>query len=194
MAERNYVPVRVPLPVDSLRRIERLIRQGRVPAESPEQFIVEAVRQRLVEVEPLPRARSWAEAPAEAPHQRAGQWALLGDTDQALYDDLMTTPPEVRAAPPGPDDWARIAVEAGIEPIFDLRETALAVPPPGIVFPVPDGVVADEPLFGLHNRDFPSLWAVARCANGLGMSRFLYGSSDHRRPTQPRAFPSRFRP
>jgi hypothetical protein len=48
--------------------------------------------------------------------------------------------------------------------LADLAGTALAAVPPG---PTLDEGVAesnDEPLLGLHNRDYPSLWAAGRLA------------------------------
>jgi hypothetical protein len=156
MAKRPYIPFRIPLPVDDLRRIDRLIQQGRVPAGSPEEFIVEAVRQRLVEVEPFSRARTDPEMA-----QELRDWQLSQLEDE-WPNDVALARREIRPARLGREEWILLALDAGVEPIFDLQQTALTAPAPGIVFPVPEGVVADEPLFGLHNRDFPSLWAVVR--------------------------------
>jgi hypothetical protein len=158
MATRdNYFRVRVPL----LRRIDRLIRQGLVPFDSPEEFVEEAVRRLVVEMEARQRPLfDVAEDRWDQPRMSVERDQLWRATPSS--DRLMEAPRRAEGVRLSPKDWARLAVEAGVEPIFDAQETALAAPQPGVVFDTPDGVVADEPLFGLHNRDYPSLWAVAR--------------------------------
>lgn len=67
-----------------------------------------------------------------------------------------------------------------ISPPPDISITRLREPPPGTALSGNGSryVLADEPLFGLHNRDYPSLWAAShlyeRAADGpVGLKEFL---------------------
>lgn len=120
-----------------------LIRNGHTPFESRDAFIEEAVAQLLKEM-------------------------AIGTQQRTLFvpepEALALMPPKRSPGTTGPpDDAPRLAQELGIPPIDDPAMTALHPVPPGFSLPA-DGNVADEPLFGLHNRDYPSLWALHRLA------------------------------
>jgi hypothetical protein len=68
----------------------------------------------------------------------------------------------LRPVTDGPTDVAQ--VDAPEKPSLSIADTALStLPPEG---PTIDGEVqvVAEPLFGMHNRDYPSLWAARRLA------------------------------
>jgi hypothetical protein len=74
---------------------------------------------------------------------------------------------EENSAPPRPSGGAS-GCASGSAPVsppsFTLAETEIRVSSRGYV--VADGLaeVRDEPMFGLHNRDYPSIWAASRIA------------------------------
>jgi hypothetical protein len=100
------------------------------------EFITDAVRDRLLELQFEP-------APAEP--SDASRSAALADRRPAL--NVVQPSDEPHDAPAGPR----------------LEDTVLAAPARGFSL---DGeaIVQDAPLFGLHNRDFASLWALHELA------------------------------
>jgi hypothetical protein len=136
-----FYPLRVQLPVDFVRRIDRLIKERLIPFDSRDAFIADAVGQLLTEVESL--------------------------TDVAAVPRL---PPEVVPGPvhivPGPRPaadapwWEHRLAEFGISPFQDPELTALQPPADGPTYPPDESLIVDELLFGLHNRDYPSFWAL----------------------------------
>jgi hypothetical protein len=55
-----------------------------------------------------------------------------------------------------------------VEPLRDLSETELHLKARGAVLNEGLAVVKHEPVFGLHNRDFPSIWAAHALAEATG--------------------------
>jgi hypothetical protein len=139
MYEPSY-PLRVRLPVDFVRRIDRLIEERRVPFDSRDAFIADAVEQLLTGVE-------WGPAP------------------EALQLPPEVVPGAARIIPgprPATDSpwWEHRLAEFGVVPFEDPEQTALRPPADGPTLPPDESLIVDEPLFGLHNRDFPSFWAL----------------------------------
>ena len=143
--------VKVALPVDLIKRMDRAIVDGRGGLETRAELIREATENFLAEI-------SYPEAPPE-PSPRARQVVARpsDDTRSSRRDEPVTLlPQEVLEAIP---TWEREELR-----LADLVDTALGPIEPG---PTVDQGVADphdEPLLGLHNRDYPSLWAAARLA------------------------------
>ena len=128
-----FYPLRVRLPVDFVRRIDRLIEERRVPFDSRDAFITDAVGQLLTEVE----------------------W---GGFDPGSQMPLRLIPgPRPEAEAPW---WEHRLAEFGIQPFEDLAQTALEPPSQGPTLRPDEALVVDEPIFGLHNRDYPSFWAL----------------------------------
>jgi Arc/MetJ-type ribon-helix-helix transcriptional regulator len=147
--------VRVPLPVELIRRMDELVLGGKAGFQTRAEFIREAVEAMALEL-------SYEPAP-----------------DEPLAQDMAGSGgSSVRhlAAPDHGGVHAR-ALEA---PAIDLKATILRSPVPGVTIDDGVGHVVDEPLFGLHNRDYPSIWAAHHLAalttrELVGLSQF-YGS------------------
>jgi hypothetical protein len=58
----------------------------------------------------------------------------------------------------------RIAIPASVPQLQDAAETALRTVEPGLALENELAAVRDDPLIGLHNRDWPSLWGLRRLA------------------------------
>lgn len=160
------------MPVDFVRRVDSLVDSGRTPFVTREEFVVEAVRQLLIELEhgdQLLLTAPDVDPPSEdatrgsrsSTDRRRPSVRARGRAERARggHD------PGRRELALGPDGAAfeLLADERPVEPLTDLAQTALAAPARrGVVFEVPEHDVADEPLFGLHNRDYPTLWAAQR--------------------------------
>ncbi len=92
---------------------------------------------------------------------------------------------------PEPESVAELDLRASLErsrmldPSEGLEGTVLAAPAPGVALDSngPGFEVSSEPLFGLHNRDYPSLWAAAdlyrEAAEGpVELREYLRGLTD----------------
>jgi hypothetical protein len=127
--------VRVPLPVPLIRRMDELLVRGTAGFHVRADFIREAVEAMVLEL-------SYGPAPEEPAVRVAPRRA-----------------PEAADAEHGPADARK-----GAKPGVGLESTVLH--PPRRVVTIGEGVglVADEPLFGLHNRDYPSIFAAQHLA------------------------------
>lgn len=142
MANRGDIEkriVKIPLPVDLIRRIDDTLAARRGGLETREQFLREAAEGLLTEI-------SYPEAPPEPPHAVAPQ--PVSDATALVADARAPVPP-----------WEQQELR-----LSDLTATALGPLPPGATLAERVVRPADRPLLGLHNRDYPSLWAAARLA------------------------------
>ena len=82
--------------------------------------------------------------------------ALVADLDPA-------SPPAKREKPitPGMEAQTRPRLD---EAVSDLTTTALILPSHVAFIDKGDATIDDSPLFGLHNRDYPTLWAAVKLA------------------------------
>ena len=133
--------VKIPMAADLIRRMDEALTSGRGGLETREQFFREAAEGLLAEL-------SYPEAPPEPVTARASAGAAAPPVSASLAEMLDSVPPWEQ-------DELRLA---------DLAGSALAPIPAGAT--LSEGVArpSDEPLLGLHNRDFPSLWAAWRLA------------------------------
>lgn len=142
--------VKVPMPIELIRRMDEAIVSRRGGFETRAEFLREAAENMLVEL-------NFEEAPPEpvtdrepASRKPSAPWVEDGDDRSLLPLDI------VDSLPPWELDELTVS---------DLAGTALRPPSTrgvalrhGIADP-PDG-----PLLGLHNRDYPSLWSAHRLA------------------------------
>ncbi len=145
--------VRVPLPVSLIRRMDQLLLKGTGGYQTRTEFIHEAVEAMVLEL-------SYEPAPEE-PRLHAMP--------------LPANAPPVSAGPPGAQPTPAEPLKA---PALDLEGTRLGTPPPSVTLDDGEGTVIDEPMFGLHNRDYPSLWAARHLAaltsdDLVGLDEFL---------------------
>jgi Arc/MetJ-type ribon-helix-helix transcriptional regulator len=130
-------PVRVAMPARLVREMDLAIQSGAGGYGSRQEFITEAVENHLVDVR-----YGGDQAPEDAQGLGAGkrpsQLARTGRSPKrGLEPGQELTPEDVR-----------ISVPNGVTPITN----ELAVVPAG------------EPLYGFHNRDIPTIWALERLA------------------------------
>jgi hypothetical protein len=146
--------VKVPMRVDLIRRMDQALSEGRGGFTTRAEFVSEAVEQLLVEI-------SYKDAP---PEPRRVDRALRSNRE------ALTQGWEARTTAGFRGDRHETLFDGPSEPttpygnLHRLEDTALVFPGRGVV--VDDGIgrIEDEPLLGLHNRDYPSIWAAHRLA------------------------------
>jgi hypothetical protein len=130
--------VKVPLPVELIGRIDQAVVARKGGLETREQFFREAAEGFLADL-------SYEEAPEPVSQSRADPTRETADPD--LISEVVGSVPA----------WEREELQ-----LADLAGTALGAPRHGTLW---DSGVAEpdqEPMLGLHNRDYPSLWAASR--------------------------------
>jgi hypothetical protein len=133
--------VRVPLPVELIRRMDELVLSGKAGFQTRAEFIREAVEAMVLEL-------SYEPAPGE-PMTRAVARVSGGSAPHMVASDFER------------DQVKAFELEASG---FELQATRLLAPAPGVTLDDGIGQVIDESLFGLHNRDYPSIWAAVHLA------------------------------
>lgn len=145
--------VKIPMPIDLIRRMDEALSAGRGGLETREEFIREASEGLLAEV-------SYAEAPPEPVLASArgdqGPSVRPRHVPAAEAPDVSPLTSKILdSVPPWEQEELRLS---------DLAGSGLDPPRPGAT--IESGVAdpEDEPLLGIHNRDYPSLWAAGRLA------------------------------
>jgi hypothetical protein len=140
--------VKIPLPVDLIRRIDEALAEGRGGLETRANFIKEASENFLAEL-------TYPDAPPEGgePGGEVGRFVAIrkGDWGQrtSLPSDFLSS------LPPSEQEELRVA---------NLQDTVLPAPPEGVTLETGVAETGGQPLLGIHNRDYPSLWAAHRLA------------------------------
>lgn len=131
--------VKIPVPVELISRMDEALAAGRGGLQTREQFFREAAEGLLADI-------SYEEAPAQSSGADVGQG--LQGSDGSIGRMLERVPA-----------WEREELQ-----LADLVDSRLSLP--GLGVDIRDGVVEaeKEPMLGLHNRDYPSLWAASRLA------------------------------
>lgn len=138
--------VKIPMPADLIRRMDEALAMGMGGLETREQFVREAAEGLLAELSYPQAPPEPAAAKASVPEKTVGAEAV--DAPPLLAEVLDSVPPWEQ-------DELRIA---------DLAGSALLPIPAGAGLSAGVAEPAGEPMLGLHNRDFPSLWAASRLA------------------------------
>jgi len=126
--------MRIPIPVPLIREMDAVILEGLGGYATRAEFIVDAIEQRILELS----VGVVEDAGAPTVSTLTG-----GETNYEMMASAPVTPPTAAlpmTALSSPSSGATIACD------LDLSR--------------PEG----RPLFGLHNRDYPSLWALAQLA------------------------------
>lgn len=165
---------RVLLPASLLREVDQLVLSGHGGYESRQEFFAEAIENHVLEVKhgatdegQLLLARDLVQDPPAEPRRVpvTGNGSPTAEVSAENAHDKSALP-------------AALADGEPIDQLTELAQTALTPIERGAV--IEDGCAAfkQEPLFGLHNRDYPSLWAltaVARMtANGPAPASLVY--------------------
>lgn len=142
--DRDQRVVKLLLPLSVIRAMDRLLVEGVGGFTTRNEFVREAIESYILELthEPAP-----AEPAALARHAR-GRLTVAPTLLDPGRSGLFAEQPHDELAGP-----------------LSLEDTALP-PLPADVSVVAGGAdVVEEPLFGMHNRDYPSLWAARRLAD-----------------------------
>lgn len=163
----NERVVRVLLPVELIRRVDRALLERRGGFETRAEFFREAVENMLLELTyeaapPEPAEVQSRGATADL-RQASSKSASVSKPSDAPDADRAAT--RLEYAQPAERDSALWNADRGLsDRLPSFASTALAAPPRGAVIEDGDAQIVDEPLFGLHNRDYPSLWAARQLA------------------------------
>lgn len=147
--------VRVPLPDDLIRQIDELVRRRRGGFRTREELIREAVHQMALELQYRGEASAASTSTVRFEAGRPAQQALSEEPDWAAGSGSLFARTE--SGFEGAPRRRRFTDE-------DLSFTRLHFIPPLVTAPLSTGWVKQEPLFGLHNRDYPTLWAATKLA------------------------------
>jgi hypothetical protein len=147
--DQRVVKLLLPLPL--IRSMDRLLVEGVGGFTTRNEVVREAIESYLLELTHEP-------APAE-PAVRS----------RRARGRLAVAPTRL-----DPDQPELLDAEAEDTVPFSVLTTALAQLPADV--PVIAGVagVVDEPLFGMHNRDYPSLWVARRLVDYVGQGPLVF--------------------
>ena len=133
--------VRVPLPVSLIRRMDELLVSGKGGYGTRAEFIEHAVEAMALETE--------HGVALEQPGQQL----------ESAQDDVTHRP---SAQTIQGTNASELSVKE-VSPL-SISETVIRELQDGLVTIEGSATVVDAPLFGLHNRDYPSIWAARRIA------------------------------
>jgi hypothetical protein len=141
MAEPEQRIMRIPLPVPLIREMDAVIIKGLGGYTTRGEFIVDAIQERVLEL-------------------------TIGGSEDA------GPPPVPAASPVSAVAEVALATSTLTRTSPTVPMSALVVPTQGFTVDQADDLARPEglPLFGLHNRDYPSLWALTKLA-GLTAER-----------------------
>ncbi len=150
------------LPIELIQRLDQALLRRLGGFETRAEFVREAVENMLLEL-------SYEPAPPEPLQEKfsnsadANPDAASNSMSSAEPFDLSRATLDI--APDHRDVRERNRENRLVDQPSDLSATVLTVTRRGAV--IQDGVakVEDEPLFGLHNRDYPSMWAAHQLAS-----------------------------
>ena len=139
MADQGQRTTRIPLPVPLIREMDAVILNGVGGYSTRAEFIVDAIQERILEL-------------TIDEVEDAGPPPGFKDRGSAASEPADST-----AARQPPSDAGSTAT---------MQMTALTPPKAGFSISANDDLSRPEgkALFGLHNRDYPSLWALSRLA------------------------------
>jgi hypothetical protein len=165
-ARREQRVTRLVLPVSLIREMDRLLLDGIGGFTTRNEFVREAVEAYILELT--------HEAAPEEPgsiRDRAGRQSSVPSAPMEL---------------PGLE--ARRPVQSALPHVMDAGETAVAPLPADAPAIKGQGHVTSEPLFGMHNRDFPSIWVARQLVDYLGDGAISFEEFTERATEQAWAF------
>ena len=160
---RNII---VPMPVGVIAAVDEILREGRAGFLSRDEFIKEATENLVKELK-YPLASTHVSETSEYGSQVYGSGGahVTGGTEPV--PDPFRLPESVRRLP----SWEQEELTLGDlvnEPVPSSppRNLGVRVAPPRSPGTEAQEIrlIADEPLLGFHNRDYPSIWALSRLA------------------------------
>lgn len=154
--------------------MDRLLVQGVGGFTTRNEFVREAVEAYILELthEPAPAE------PAALHSRQRGRPAVAPTLLEPLQSEIFDL---------------QVAEEDLVRPLA-LQETALAPLPETLAVIDGEVDVIAEPLFGMHNRDYPSLWAARRLADYLEDGSLSFDEFAARATTEAWAFANAIKP
>lgn len=142
--------VRILAPGGLLREVDKLVHQGRGGYQTRQEFFLDAIENQVLEVKYSGAANGARGLPVDRPTR---------ETPEPERPTNGTSDGEASARREAPQPPA-LANGESVRMLIDFSETELHTPVRGPVLETGLAVAPDEPLFGLHNRDYPSIWAA----------------------------------
>jgi hypothetical protein len=149
MADTDRRIMRIPLPIALIRDMDAVILEGLGGYSTRAEFIIDAIQERILELTIDTEEDAGPPAPLRVPDA-----PLLASAPPVTTQQIRTSP--LRAATPGPSTSPTTAEATRIPSV----STGYVLGPDAVV-----SQTRDTELFGLHNRDFPSLWALHKLAS-----------------------------
>ena len=147
---------RILLPASILRDVDEIVLAGRGGYRTRQEFFSDAIQNLVLEV--------------RYGVGDDGQLALSSDLTPAETETNDGRAASVTVSGSAPADASVEAVADSfaeptlVEPITELAQTALPLVARGATITSGIAKVKQQPMFGLHNRDYPSIWAAVRLA------------------------------
>jgi hypothetical protein len=154
--------VRVLVSVTLLREVDEIVLNGLASYETRQEFINDAIQNQVLEVKHGEAAADRAEAPTRAPAAKpAANGSLGGGRAPSSHVAPKSAGHEPALAQP-----KHANAEDLTEQIDSIAQTRIVLPAdaPFLYDDRGEAVAKEEPLFGLHNRDYPSMRAAALLA------------------------------
>lgn len=154
---KKYRPSKIIFNVDVLREVDRAVQEGLGGYTNRHELINDLVEQGLIDLrypdgeEPVAlRAKTEAEEASSKP-------STNGHGDSSAVEEPAKTMPKV-------------------EPLSSLTETRIVAPAKrGVVVENKLAHVPEHPLFGMHNRDAPTAWALNLLAEATAEGPVAFG-------------------
>jgi hypothetical protein len=134
--------VKIPMPVELIAKMDEALASSRGGFQTREQFFREATEGLLADI-------SYEESPDGSGGTGVTQAQPARPEPAAGIEQTIELVPA----------WEREELQ-----LVDLAGSGLGPPHPGVDLSVGVADPEQEPLLGLHNRDYPSLWAAGRLA------------------------------
>lgn len=153
--------VRSILPAQLVREVDELVLSGIGGYTTREEFIREAIQNHVLEVKHGVASGDQAHLGSEfEPHPLSPSSSRSSLERLASENGSEHESGSEPVSPATPELPGALADASELPPIDDLSETAIS--PLANVSTIPDGLarIREEPMLGLHNRDYPSIWAT----------------------------------
>jgi hypothetical protein len=157
--------VKLLLPLPLIRAMDRLLVEGVGGFTTRNEFVREAIESYILEL-------THEEAPEE-PNARTERRLAVASTERS------STAAELLKFRP---------VASRLAEALPLEATALPPPPATLAVGPGEAEVTAEPLFGMHNRDYPSLWVARRLADYLTVGPLTFDEFTERATEEAWAF------
>jgi hypothetical protein len=146
----KFRPTKILFRVDTLREADRAVQEGLGGYSNRHELVNDLVEQGLIDLR-YPNGESPATPKALAEAENKVGATSNGNGDAAAVEaPILNEPPKEMPK---------------VEPLGDVSETRIMAPAKtGAVVENELGALNHWPLFGMHNRDAPTAWALARLA------------------------------